>query len=100
MPPAGQTAVVAPSCAAAELADLLGVSDKTVREMARRGIIVRAGRGAYDLRASVRGYCRHLRDIATGKAGGEAVAASAAAERGRLAKAMADKVELANARAR
>jgi phage terminase Nu1 subunit (DNA packaging protein) len=83
-----------------ELADLLGVSGKTVRELAGRGIVVRARRGAYELRASVRGYAEHLRSIATGKAGGEAVAAGAAAARKRLAEAQADKVEIANAHAR
>ena len=69
---------------AAVLADLLGVSGKTVRELAVRGIVVRASRGEYALRASVRGYAAHLRGVATGRAGGEAVAASAAAARARL----------------
>jgi terminase small subunit / prophage DNA-packing protein len=85
---------------AGDLADFLGVSTKTIRELAGRGIVVRAGRGAYELRASVRGYAEHLRAIATGKAGGEAVAASAAAARARLAEAQADKVEIGNARQR
>src|ERR1700731_2634779 len=95
-----RTATVPAAVTAGELADLLGVSTKTVRELAGRKIAVRAGRGMYDLRASVRGYSNHMRAIATGKAGGEAVAASAAAARARLAGALADKAELANARHR
>jgi len=66
------------------LAELLGVSTKTVRDLAARGIAVRAGRGQYEMRSIPR-YCEHLRRLATGKAGGEAVAASAAAARARLA---------------
>jgi phage terminase Nu1 subunit (DNA packaging protein) len=89
------------STTAAVLADLLGVSSKTVRELAQRGIVIRAGRrGMYNMRASIRGYAEHMRAIATGKAGGEAVAASAAAARARLAAAQADKVELQNAHRR
>jgi len=43
---------------ASTLAAWLGVTDKTVREPGRRGIIVRAGRG-YALADSVRRYCSH-----------------------------------------
>jgi hypothetical protein len=37
---------------AAELADWLGVTSKTVYQLADRGIVIRGGRGRYDLRAS------------------------------------------------
>ena len=81
------------------LADWLGVSEQTVRELAVRGVVERRGRGLYSLKASIRKYCDTMRQTLTGR-GGEAQAATAAAERARLAKAMADKVELANARQR
>ena len=41
---------------------------------------------------STRRYCKHLRDLATGR-GGESAISSATAERARLAKAQADRTE-------
>jgi phage terminase Nu1 subunit (DNA packaging protein) len=84
------------SVTASELADHLGVSPRSVTELARRGIAVRAGPGRWRLRESVRRYCDDLRQ----RGGGVAVAASAAAERGRLAKEQADALALKNARLR
>ena len=46
----------------------------------------------------MRGYCKHLRDLATGR-GGEAAISSTTAQRARLAKAQADHVELKNRQA-
>jgi hypothetical protein len=43
---------------AAVLARWLGVTDKTVRELANAGIAVRAKRGLYRLEESVRRYLR------------------------------------------
>jgi len=76
---------------AAALAALLGVSDRTIRDLAKRGIIVRAEDG-FALAESVRGYCSHLRELATGR-GGEGAIASATAERARLARMQADLAE-------
>jgi phage terminase Nu1 subunit (DNA packaging protein) len=53
----------------------------------------------YMLAASVQGYCAHLRKLATGR-GGETAVVSATAQRGRLAMAQAEHVELKNAIAR
>jgi phage terminase Nu1 subunit (DNA packaging protein) len=79
----------------AELADLFGVSTRTVRDLAKRGIAVRRGRN-YVRDESTRRYCKHLRELATGR-GGEAAITSATAERARLVKMQADQVELKNA---
>src|SRR6266571_4019773 len=49
----------------AVLARWLGVTDKTVRQLAKAGIVVRAGRGLYKLEESVTGYCAHVRRTAT-----------------------------------
>ena len=54
-----------------ELARLLGVTSKTVAELAKAGIIERASRGRWLLEAFVSSYCRHLREQAAGP-GGEA----------------------------
>ena len=73
------------------LAELFGVSNRTISDLAKRGIIVRARRG-YALADSVRRYCSHLRELATGR-GGESAIASATAERARLARIQADLAE-------
>ena len=70
---------------AAVLAEFIGVSPRSLTELARRAIAVRAGPGRWRLRESVRRYCDDLRQ----RGGGVAVAASAAAERGRLGKGQA-----------
>ena len=75
----------------AALANSLGVSDRTIRDLAKRGIVVRSWPG-FALAGSVRGYCEHLRKLATGR-GGEPAIASATADRARLARAQAELVE-------
>jgi phage terminase Nu1 subunit (DNA packaging protein) len=79
-----------------ELARLLGVTPRTVTDLANRGIVVREGTNRYVLAPSLTRYCAHLRDLATGR-GGEAAVASATAQRARLAKAQADLAETKNA---
>lgn len=64
----------------AVLARWLGVTDKTVRELAKAGIVVRAGRGLYKLEESVRRYCEHIRRTASQR-GGEASLATLRDER-------------------
>ena len=49
------------------LATMLGVSKKTISELAKRGIIAPAGRGRYALEASVNSYCAYLRAKAAGR---------------------------------
>ena len=53
------------------LARWLGVTEKTVHQLAKAAIVVRAGRGLYKLEESVRGYCEHVRRTASQR-GGEA----------------------------
>ena len=72
--------------ATGELAELFDVTAQTIADLARRGIIVSAGkRGRWLLQPSVSGYVRHLREEAAGR-GGEA----GADVRARLASAQAD----------
>jgi phage terminase Nu1 subunit (DNA packaging protein) len=80
---------------ASVLAGFLGVTVKVIRERAAEGAFVPTHPGFFDLRASIAKYVAQLRLNATRRGGAE-VNASAAAERGRLAKAQADKVEIAN----
>jgi len=80
---------------AVDLARLWGITRQAVNLLARRGIIVRKGRG-FDRDDSTRRYCAHLRELATGR-GGESAIASATAERARLLKGQADAVEIKNA---
>lgn len=53
----------------AELAKWLGISDRAVRDAAKAGHVIREGRNAYDLEASVRAYCANLREQAAGRLG-------------------------------
>lgn len=70
---------------AGRLAELLGVTPKTVAELAKGGIAVRGEkRGSYRLETVTR-YCQHLREEAAAR-GGEA----GADVRARLASARAD----------
>jgi hypothetical protein len=79
-----------------QLAALLDLSSTAVTSHARRGILVRSAakgqRGKFVLELSVRRYCQHLREQASGIKQGDAPAK----ERQRLAKAMADSVEQKN----
>lgn len=82
-----------------ELADLLGVTDRNVRELAADGVIERRGDrpAVYSRRQAVRAYCARLRD--QGRRRGT-VDPEMRAAKVRLAKEQADKLELANAIAR
>jgi terminase small subunit / prophage DNA-packing protein len=77
----------------------LGVTDKTVRELAKAGIVVKAGRGLYKLEESVRRYCEHVRRTASQR-GGEASLAAMREERIRIAREQADALALKNKAAR
>jgi hypothetical protein len=46
------------------LANLLGVSEKAISELAKRGIVAPVGRRRYALQASVSSYCAYLRTMA------------------------------------
>jgi phage terminase Nu1 subunit (DNA packaging protein) len=74
---------------AAELGEHIGMATRSVAELAKRGLAVKAGPNRYRLKESIARYCDDLRRQARGK-GGE----GAAAERGRLAAAQASYVEL------
>jgi phage terminase Nu1 subunit (DNA packaging protein) len=79
-----------------DLASAFGVSDRSIREFADRGIIEKVGRGKYKLLQSVRLYTAHLREVAAGR-GGEAGVLDLTAERVRHAKEQADNLALKNA---
>ncbi len=80
---------------AKELAELLGVTDRTVRSLHDRGHVVKASPGKYKLRESVKTYCEAIRGIAAGR-GGESGVRELTTERARLAKEQADAQELKN----
>jgi terminase small subunit / prophage DNA-packing protein len=82
-----------------ELARLLGISDRQVRELARDGTIIRKSRGLFDLNASVARYAARLRDAASGR-GGETVQTTLATQRARLAQEKADAEAMKNAKSR
>lgn len=77
----------------------LGVSERTIRDLAGRSIISKTARGQYDLQTVVRQYAAHLREVAAGR-GGTAQVLDLTAERARQAKEIADGQALKNAQAR
>ena len=81
------------------LARWLGVSGKTVYELAKAGIVVRAGHGLYKLEESVTRYCAHTRRTASQR-GGEASLEAMREERIRIAREQADALALKNKAAR
>jgi phage terminase Nu1 subunit (DNA packaging protein) len=64
---------------AAALGELLGCSDRNIRDLTKRGILVAVGKNRYDVAASVPRYCEHLRTLATGRGGEAAIATGTAA---------------------
>lgn len=78
--------------------DWLGVSDRTVSDLAIRGHAKKIGRGQYDLRETVRLYTAHLREMAAGRGDGGSL--DLTQERARLAKLQADGQEIKNAQTR
>ncbi len=80
---------------AAEMAEWLGLTPNRVHALGRDGVLPRTADKLYPLRASVRAYADHARQLAKGKA----TDAALAAEKLRLATANARKVELQNLRA-
>lgn len=79
--------------------DWLGVSDRTISDLAIRGQAKKVGRGQYDLRETVRLYTAHLREVSAGR-GGSSQILDLTQERARLAKQQADGQELKNAQLR
>lgn len=71
-----------------------GISQPAVSQFARRGVMVRAGRGKFALEESVRAYCAHMRE--TVAAMGRPVNTSAPG-RQRLLQAQVAALELKNA---
>ncbi|WP_372838286.1 hypothetical protein [Phaeovulum sp.] len=81
---------------AATLADWLGLTPNHVSALAREGILPRTPAKLFPLRRAIRAYCGHAR---TGSVGRK-VDAELAAEKLRAARATAEKLEIANAKAR
>ncbi len=80
---------------ASDLAEMFGVSKRSISDFSERGIILKTGRNRFDLRKSVQLYCDHLRGIAAGRGGDNADALTV--ERARLAAEQADNVAMKNA---
>jgi len=86
------------TCSAAELATLLDVSARRVRELAQEGVVPRAPGGRYETQAGVRGYIASLRATKARPTAVDPQIAAAAIDgrqqRARLARLQADRVEL------
>lgn len=95
-------AIVPDTCSAAQLAALLGIGARRVRELAEAGVIPRAPRGRYSTGAAVAAYAMHLREVAAGRRGGsgDGETLDLAQERALLARSQREAVELKLARDR
>ena len=82
---------------AIELAEWLGVSERAVADYAQRGIITRTGRAVFPLKESIRAVCHHFREAASARG---ASSGGLTAQRERIAREQADKLEMQNAAAR
>lgn len=82
---------------AIELAEWLGVSERAVADYAHRGIITRSGRAIFPLKESIRAVCHHFREAASARG---ATSGGLTAQRERIAKGQADKLEMQNAATR
>jgi len=81
---------------ASTVGEWLGLSANRVGALARQGHLPRGADGRYPLRATVAAYCRFARESALARQGGPDLAA----EKLRLARETADKLALANSKAR
>lgn len=86
----------------AEVAEHLDLTDRTVRDLKKRGVFHADGRGQLDLDACRVAYIRHLRERAAGRASDDAEAEGydLTKERARLAREQADHFAMKNARDR
>lgn len=83
----------------AEAAAHLFLSERRFYELLDKGVVDRAGPGAYDLDVVREQYIANLQDVAAGRsAGGEGL--DLTAERARVAKEQADQLEMKNAKER
>ncbi|MBP0492098.1 hypothetical protein [Roseomonas indoligenes] len=69
---------------ALEVAEHLDLTDRSVRELQKRGVLPQGKRGALDLGECRLAYIRHLREQAAGRAGTKDSKHSLATERARL----------------
>ena len=51
----------------AELAEYLGLSGRRIRQLYKEGVVIKSHRGRYDLKGSVQGYLKFIRDRETSK---------------------------------
>jgi phage terminase Nu1 subunit (DNA packaging protein) len=80
-----------------DLLDLLGISRRTLYDLAHREIVVRTGQNNFDLKASVRGYTAFLREGASARG---ASSLGLSVERERLVREQADQAAIKNAQSR
>lgn len=79
------------------LGEILGLSNRSITDLAGRGLVVRIKRGRFDVRASIRAYVDHLRELAAGRG---ADSTSLTEQRTRQVSAQAELAELKAAKLR
>lgn len=87
-----------PTVSGEALASLLNLTARRVQQLAKEGIVKRAGRGKYNLVESVQGYVRFLQEQAERRSDPDSL--DLVTERTRLAREQADAAAMANAESR
>ena len=80
------------TCSGKELGWLLGCTDRAVRMLCDKGVVIRASRGRYRLE-SVHRAVEHYREVAAGR-GGEGAMLDLTTERAKLAAVQREQIEL------
>lgn len=97
-PKKGEADIAASVVSSGTLGEILGLSERRIRELRDERVIPDNGSGRYVLGTAISAYCSHIRPTQGGGSGGNS--GDLTVERTRLAAAQADAVEIRNATAR
>lgn len=90
-----------PTVVVGTLAKLFDLTEVRIQQLAQEGVVVKSGRGQYDLWASIRGYLKYLRDFRVNQfEATDGEKSDIKKEQLRRTKEEADKIELQNAKTR
>lgn len=102
MPKAPAATTFPAEVGAADLARLLGIGPRRLRELAELGVVPRTPRGRYPFADAVAAYVAHLREVAAGRrgevTGDDGDVLDLATERARLARSQRELAEIKKAR--
>ena len=81
----------------AVVTEWLGITAQALGDLAKRGVVPKAGRDKWSLKAVVVAYTEHMREVAAGRRGDAAEALDLVQERAQLARAQREHQDMKNA---